>query len=82
MASAGKEEGKSEVESEEEGEEDVADKPAVPPHSEAFVYFPKCEVQTNCDRPVSAQLLRQLQPKAANKPASTFKQQRITNLFS
>ena len=39
------------------------------------------EAQTNCDRPVSAQLLRRLQPKAANKHTSTFKQQRMTVSF-
>ena len=74
-----------EHESEEEGEEDVADEPAIPSHSEAFACFSTCvqwlEAQTDCD-PVSAQLLRRLQQKAANKHASTFKQQRITNFFS
>ena len=77
------EEGKSKV----EGEEDVADKPAVLSHSEAFVCFSKCVRWLDWHRQiVTAQYLPSCfvdySKKAANKRASTFKQQRITNFFS
>ena len=63
----------------------LVNEPVLQSHSEVFAGFTKCiiwtEAQTDID-PVSVQLLRRLQQKAANMRTTKLKQYELTKFFS